>query len=117
MNVWDAAPVFDPEVDFISRALILQHGEGAARAAVDHLNAMIDLGSFHHRDMWARVVHAIHNYQRLSSAAQGRVSTARELSQLAAMAASPTRSRPYGADREGRTRVTLTTRSAPLAVR
>jgi hypothetical protein len=54
----------DPEVEFIARALIAQHGSAAARAAVNHLNAMIDLGDFHRRDMWARVVHEIHEQLR-----------------------------------------------------
>lgn len=85
MNETKAAPVFDPEVDFIARAIIAQHGAGAARAAADHLNAMIDLGDFHRRDMWARVVHAIHDYQRLDLAATHGIACARELSQLAAM--------------------------------
>ncbi|HEX5321381.1 MAG TPA: hypothetical protein VFW46_19620 [Stellaceae bacterium] len=85
MGVWDAAPVFDPEVDFIARALIAQHGDTAARAAVDHLNTMIDLGNFHRRDMWARVVHAIHDHQRLRPEAANGASSARELSQIAAM--------------------------------
>ncbi|MGH7091938.1 MAG: hypothetical protein ACREFB_00200 [Stellaceae bacterium] len=86
MDVTDVSQVFDAEADFIARALIAQHGMGAARAAVDHLNAMIDLGDFHRRDMWARVVHAIHDYQRLSLDQTHGVTSRRELSQLAAMA-------------------------------
>ncbi|HVC51522.1 MAG TPA: hypothetical protein VND87_05840 [Stellaceae bacterium] len=78
--------VFDSEVDFIARALIAQHGVGAARAAVGHVNAMIDLGDFHRRDMWARVVHAIHDYRRLTPDQAHGVTSRRELSQLAAMA-------------------------------
>lgn len=85
MDEADVAPGFDPEVDFIARAIIAQHGDGAARAAVDHLNAMIDLGDFRRRDMWARVVHAIHDHQRLRPEVAGGVTSARELSQLAAM--------------------------------
>ncbi|HEX3881590.1 MAG TPA: hypothetical protein VHW66_02935 [Stellaceae bacterium] len=86
MSGADAAKDFDPEVDFIARAIIAQHGDGAARAAVDHLNAMIDLGDFRRRDMWARVVHAIHDYQRLRPEAAHGVTSVRELSQLHAMA-------------------------------
>ena len=56
--------ISDPEVEFIARTLIAQHGEAAPRAAVNHLNAMIDLGDFHRRDMWARVVCQIHEQQR-----------------------------------------------------
>lgn len=85
MSEWHAAPVYDPEVDFIARAIIAQHGEGAARAAVDHLNAMIDLGDFHRRDMWARVVHAIHDHQRLRPEVAHGITSTRELTQLAAM--------------------------------
>lgn len=61
-------PMSDPEVEFIARALIAQHGGQAACAAVNHLNAMIDLGDFHRRDMWARVVHEIHQKQRRGQA-------------------------------------------------
>lgn len=85
MSELRVAPVYDPEIDFIARAIIAQHGDGAARAAVDHLNAMIDQGDFHSRDMWARVVHAIHDHQRLRPEAAHGVSSSRELSQLAAM--------------------------------
>ena len=85
MSELRTAPVYDPEVDFIARAIIAQHGDGAARAAVNHLNAMIDQGDFHSRDMWARVVHAIHDHQRLRPEAGCGVSSARELTQLAAM--------------------------------
>ena len=81
----DVSQVFDSEVDFIARALIAQHGAGAARAAVDHLNAMIDLGDFHRRDMWARVVHAIHDHQRLRPEVAHGITSTRELTQLAAM--------------------------------
>jgi hypothetical protein len=80
------APVFDAEIDFIARALIAQHGAGAARAAVDHVNEMIDAGDCQTRDTWARVVHAIHDLQRLALAVSHGPSTRRELSQLAAMA-------------------------------
>jgi hypothetical protein len=85
MSELQAARVFDPEIDFIARAIIAQHGDGAARAAVDHLNAMIDQGDFHSRDMWARVVHAIHDQQRLCPEAAHGVTSARESTQLAAM--------------------------------
>jgi hypothetical protein len=85
MSELHVAGGLDPEVDFIARALVAQHGDGAARAAVDHLNAMIDLGDFRRRDMWARVVHAIHDYQRVGPEASHRVSSSRELTQLAAM--------------------------------
>lgn len=80
------SPVFDAEIDFIARALIAQHGAGAARAAVDHVNEMIDAGDCQSRDMWARVVHAIHDQQRLAVGVSHRPSCRRELSQLAAMA-------------------------------
>jgi hypothetical protein len=86
MSEADAAQDIDPEVDFIARAIVAQHGDGAARAAVDHLNAMIDLGDLRRRDMWARVVHAIHDYQRLRPEAAHGISSVRELSQLHAMA-------------------------------
>lgn len=58
------SPTCDPEVEFIARALIVQHGDAAPLAAAGHLNAMIDHGDFHRRDLWARIVCQIHEQQR-----------------------------------------------------
>jgi len=50
-------------IDRAARAMIRRHGTGAARAAVERLNAMIDRGDGPGRDMWACIVHAIHERQ------------------------------------------------------
>jgi hypothetical protein len=50
-------------INRVARAMIRRHDGGAARAAVERLNAMIDRGDGPGRDMWACVVHAIHELQ------------------------------------------------------
>lgn len=52
------------EVDEAARALIEQHGSGAAYVAVERLNQSIDERDQTTRDFWAQVVHFIHEYQR-----------------------------------------------------
>ena len=47
----------------IARDLIHQHGARAAHVAVQRLNTMIDNDDWRGRDLWARVVHAIHELQ------------------------------------------------------
>ncbi len=44
----------------IANAMLTRHGKGAARVAAERLNMMIDRGDWTGRDLWARVVHAIH---------------------------------------------------------
>ena len=51
-------------VEELARALIEQHGTRAAHAAVERLNHSIDERDQPARDLWAQVVHAIHEYQR-----------------------------------------------------
>lgn len=44
----------------VARGMIARHGAGAAREATIHLNRMIDRGDIAARDLWACVVHLIH---------------------------------------------------------
>jgi len=60
--------VGDAEIDCLALVMIGQHGEAAARAAVERLNESIDDGDLHGRDVWARVVQVIHERQRGSGA-------------------------------------------------
>ena len=57
--------VYDAEVERLAREMIAQHGPQAARAAAERLNEMIDRHNIPGRDVWACVVHAIH--ERLGS--------------------------------------------------
>jgi hypothetical protein len=54
----------DIEVAHLAETMISRHGESAGRAAAERVNAMIDRGDFVARDIWARVVQAIHQLQR-----------------------------------------------------
>ena len=47
----------------IARDLIRQHGTRAVHVAVERLNTMIDNDDWRGRDLWARIVHAIHEMQ------------------------------------------------------
>jgi hypothetical protein len=47
-------------VSRLAEIMISQYGFGAARAAVERLNAMIDRHDWRRRDQWACVVRAIH---------------------------------------------------------
>ncbi|HEX3535652.1 MAG TPA: hypothetical protein VHU15_02690 [Stellaceae bacterium] len=53
----------------IARDLIRQHGTRAVHVAVERLNEMIDSDDWRGRDLWARVVHAIHEAQGSSAEA------------------------------------------------
>ncbi len=44
----------------VARGMIARHGADAAREATVHLNQMIDRGDLAARDLWACVVHMIH---------------------------------------------------------
>jgi hypothetical protein len=44
----------------IARDMIGEHGDRAVFIAVERLNEMIDRDDWRGRDLWARVVHAIH---------------------------------------------------------
>jgi hypothetical protein len=47
----------------VARDLIREYGTQAVFVAVERLNAMIDGDDWRGRDLWARVVHAIHELQ------------------------------------------------------
>ena len=55
----------DGEIERLTREMIAQHGAQAARIAAERLNDMIDRQNGRGRDVWACVVHAIH--ERLGS--------------------------------------------------
>jgi hypothetical protein len=47
----------------VAQSMISRHGANAAREATQHLNRVIDRGDLAARDLWAHVVHIIHNQQ------------------------------------------------------
>ena len=51
------------EIENIARDMIARHGSRAAREAVGRLNEMIDRNNIPGRDLWACVVHRIHEHQ------------------------------------------------------
>jgi hypothetical protein len=55
--------VSDAEIDRLARDMIAQHGDRAARVAAEKLNEMIDRDNVRGRDVWACVVHLIHERQ------------------------------------------------------
>jgi len=62
-------PTSEGEAIRIARELIQDHGTRAVFMAVERLNAMIDTDDWRSRDLWARVVHAIHELQGSSAEA------------------------------------------------
>ena len=61
-------------VDELARKLIEEHSSRAAHIAVERLNQSIDERDIHSRDLWAQVVHAIHEHQSLVQGSKQRVS-------------------------------------------
>lgn len=55
--------VTDQEVDRKARQLIAQYGSRAALIATKRLNQYIDEGDWTERDVWARIVHSIHEHE------------------------------------------------------
>jgi hypothetical protein len=55
--------VNDVEIDRLAHDLIARHGSRAARVAAQRLNEMIDRKNLHDRDIWACIVHVIHEKQ------------------------------------------------------
>jgi len=47
----------------VAQSMIARHGANAAREATEHLNMVIDRGDLAARDLWAYVVHIIHEQQ------------------------------------------------------
>ncbi|MBV9862200.1 MAG: hypothetical protein JO267_08625 [Alphaproteobacteria bacterium] len=64
--------VGETEVDCLAQMMIGHHGADAGRAAAQRVNDSIDAGDGHGRDVWARVVQAIHHRCRNSRDAGGR---------------------------------------------
>ena len=60
--------VGDADIERIAGELIARHGPQAARIAAEQLNAMIDRGDIRGRDLWACIVHLIHERQGIGSA-------------------------------------------------
>ncbi len=60
--------VRDADIERIARELIAKHGPDAARVAAEQLNNMIDRNDTDGREMWARIVHVIHEQQGTSPA-------------------------------------------------
>ena len=54
----------EEEVRRLAREMIKQHGLQAAFRASERVNDRIDQNDWDGRDVWARVVHAIHDLQR-----------------------------------------------------
>ena len=54
----------EAEIERIARDMIARHGSRAAREAVGRLNEMIDRNNVPGRDLWACIVHRIHEHQR-----------------------------------------------------
>ena len=50
----------DGAAELVASKMIARHGASAAREATTKLNRMIDRGDMPGRDLWARVVHIIH---------------------------------------------------------
>jgi hypothetical protein len=55
--------VTDAEIARLAREMIARHGPRAALVASERLNEMIDRNNRHGRDLWACVVHVIHERQ------------------------------------------------------
>jgi len=55
--------VSDAEIERLARDMIAQHGSRAAVVAAGRLNEMIDRNNVRARDVWACVVHVIHELQ------------------------------------------------------
>ena len=55
--------VTDAEIDRMAREMIARYGSRAAEQAAERLNDMIDRDNIRGRDIWACVVHAVHQRQ------------------------------------------------------
>jgi hypothetical protein len=56
-------PVNDSEIEILANVMIERHGIAAARTAAGRVNDMIEGGDPEGRDVWARIVRAIHRRQ------------------------------------------------------
>ena len=77
--------VSDAEIDRLARDMIAQHGERAARVAAEKLNEMIDRDNVRAAEVWACVVHRIHQRQGTGPVWAGQLRDSRgEVPRLAA---------------------------------
>lgn len=53
----------ESEIGRIARDMMARHGAAAPRKAIERLNEMIDRNNIPGRDLWACVVHLIHEQQ------------------------------------------------------
>jgi hypothetical protein len=53
----------DAEIDRLARDMVVRHGNRAPVVAAERLNEMIDRKNRRGREIWACVVHAIHELQ------------------------------------------------------
>ena len=60
--------VRDADIERIARELIAKHGRDAARVAAAQLNDVIDRNDTNGREIWACIVHVIHEQQGTSPA-------------------------------------------------
>lgn len=58
----------EAEIERMARELIDRYGANAVKHAIERLNEMIDRGNIRGRDIWACVVHAIHQHQETAAA-------------------------------------------------
>jgi hypothetical protein len=65
--------VSDAEVERLARDMIAQHGPRAARVAAEKLNEMIDRDNVRAGEVWACVVHLIHQRQGTGPAWAGQL--------------------------------------------
>ncbi|MGE5271257.1 MAG: hypothetical protein ACM3JG_16475 [Thiohalocapsa sp.] len=63
--------VSEVEIDRLAREMMVQHGPQAARVAAERVNDMIDRNNVPGREMWACVVHRIHERQGTGPAHAG----------------------------------------------
>lgn len=65
--------VSDAEIERLARDMIARHGERSARVAAEKLNEMIDRDNVRAAEVWAAVVHSIHQHQGTGPAWAGQM--------------------------------------------
>ncbi len=75
--------VRDSEIDHLARDMIAQHGERAARVAAEKLNEVLDRDNVRAAEVWACVVHLIHQRQGTEPIWDGQLRDWREAPVLA----------------------------------
>ena len=64
-------PATEQDIDRQALDLITRHGERAVMVAAERLNACIDQWDWVNRDVWARIVHRIHEHQQVAGGGRG----------------------------------------------